>query len=33
MTAPLATYEQELCLSAQSSELERVRSWVAAVAE
>jgi hypothetical protein len=32
MITQLPTYEQELCLSAQSSELERVRSWVAAVA-
>lgn len=28
----LPTYEQELCIAADSSELERVRQWVAAVA-
>ena len=32
MTDVLPTYEQELCIRADSSELERVRRWVAAVA-
>jgi hypothetical protein len=32
MTDVLPTYEQELCIRADASELERVRRWVAAVA-
>jgi hypothetical protein len=32
MTDMLPTYEQELCIAADCSELERVRRWIAAVA-